>query len=459
MPHPMTDLIVIIPGIMGSTLVDRQGRELWGVSPGTLLRAITRLGRAFEAVRLPDGIEDEHPGDGVTAPALIPIPRVVDKLLGADSYDGLIRFLKREFDVREASAGAAGNLIRFPYDWRLSNRFNGKRIETELMPALEEWRKASGNPDARFTFICHSMGGLVARWFLEALGGREHTRRLITIGTPHRGSVNALVSLSRGLNPGFGPLRVNLIEIIRSLPSIHQLLPTWKCVETPNGYARIDEIDIPDMDGAMVSNASQFHAKVLDAAKAGPPSHYRKLALKGIEQPTLQSARLGPNGVEGIESYDGKNFKGDGTVPRLSSHPPELESDDVAGPFGQLHTTLHSDANLHRQLRAILTADQMEVYASAENLFGVDLPDVVPHGSPLVVTATSATGGHQPAAVCRDQRRIRCKGGKQTLAQHRQRSLRRPVRRPPTGPRHRHGEERDAWAPARPRDRYDHCLG
>jgi hypothetical protein len=204
--------------------------------------------------------------------------------------------------------------------------------------------------------------------------------------------VNALVSLSRGLNPGFGPLRVNLIEIIRSLPSVHQLLPTWKCVETPNGYARIDEIDIPDMDGAMVSNASQFHAKILDAAKAGPPSHYRKLALKGIEQPTLQSARLGPNGVEGIESYDGKNFKGDGTVPRLSSHPPEFESDDVAGPFGQLHTTLHSDANLHRQLRAILTADQMEVYASAENLFGVDLPDVVPHGSPLVVTATSATG-------------------------------------------------------------------
>jgi pimeloyl-ACP methyl ester carboxylesterase len=388
----MPDLIVVIPGILGSTLVDRQGRELWGASSGILLRALTRLGRSFEALRLPDGIGDGHPGDGVTAPRLMPIPHVVGKLLGADSYEGLLHFLKREFDVREPAAGAAGNLIRFPYDWRLSNRYNGKRIETELLPALHAWRKASGNPCARFVFVCHSMGGLVARWFLEALGGKEHTRRLITIGTPHRGSIEALVRLSNGFHPGFGPLRMNLTEIIRTLPSVHQLLPTWKCVEDKSGCVRIDEIAIPNVGDAMVSDALQFHATILAAAKAGAPDHYRMLALKGIEQPTAQSARLGANGVERIENYNGQDFKGDGTVPRLSSHPPEWESDDVAGAFGQQHATLQSDATLHRQLRAILTADRMEVYAAAGNLFGLDLPEVVPRGSPLIVKATSATG-------------------------------------------------------------------
>ena len=388
----MPDVIVVIPGIMGSTLVDRNSREIWGASPGTLLRAITRLGHAFEAVRLPKGIGDAHPGDGVTAPTLMPISHFVGRLFGADNYVSLLRFLKREFDVREPSAGVAGNLICFPYDWRLSNRFNGKRIETELFPALEAWRKTSGNPDARFVFICHSMGGLVARWFMEALGGREHTRRLITIGTPYRGSVEALVRLSNGFDPVFGPLRWNLTEIIRTLPSVHQLLPTWKCLETTSGYARIDEMDLPEMDSEMVSDALMFHEAILRAAKLDTASHYRKIALKGIEQPTAQSAKLGARGVEGVQNYNGKDFNGDGTVPRLSSHPPEWESDAIAGAFGQLHATLQSDPSLHRQLRAILTADQMEGYAAAEDLIGLEIPEIVTPSELLVANAISATG-------------------------------------------------------------------
>ncbi len=41
-------------------------------------------------------------------------------------------------------------------------------------------------------FVCHSKGGLVARWFLEMLGGHDFTRTSITIGTPYRGSINTL---------------------------------------------------------------------------------------------------------------------------------------------------------------------------------------------------------------------------------------------------------------------------
>ena len=36
--------------------------------------------------------------------------------------------------------------------------------------------------------VAHSMGGLVARWYIERLDGAHHVERLVTIGTPHHGT-------------------------------------------------------------------------------------------------------------------------------------------------------------------------------------------------------------------------------------------------------------------------------
>jgi pimeloyl-ACP methyl ester carboxylesterase len=43
----------------------------------------------------------------------------------------------------------------------------------------------------RIDVIAHSMGGLVARFYTEHLGGARRVDRLITLGTPHRGSYGA----------------------------------------------------------------------------------------------------------------------------------------------------------------------------------------------------------------------------------------------------------------------------
>ncbi len=40
----------------------------------------------------------------------------------------------------------------------------------------------------RIDMIAHSMGGLVARFYLQQLGGARRVDRLITLGTPHRGT-------------------------------------------------------------------------------------------------------------------------------------------------------------------------------------------------------------------------------------------------------------------------------
>jgi len=38
--------------------------------------------------------------------------------------------------------------------------------------ARRSWRAKSGNPDAQLVLVGHSIGGLVARYFVEVLGGR-----------------------------------------------------------------------------------------------------------------------------------------------------------------------------------------------------------------------------------------------------------------------------------------------
>ena len=49
----------------------------------------------------------------------------------------------------------------------------------------------------RIDLICHSIGGLVARVYLQQLGGARRVDRCITLGTPHRGTYNAYWVTSR----------------------------------------------------------------------------------------------------------------------------------------------------------------------------------------------------------------------------------------------------------------------
>jgi hypothetical protein len=120
-----------------------------------------------------------------------------------------------DFINRLCAEGA--DLLLFPYDWRLSNAFNA----TRLARAIHEkwWRRlkpADVGPttipaDQRVTIVAHSMGGLLARFYIEAedanvgyivnkaearaeLAGHRYVRQLITVGTPHLGAPLAYTS-------------------------------------------------------------------------------------------------------------------------------------------------------------------------------------------------------------------------------------------------------------------------
>jgi len=76
--------------------------------------------------------------------------------------------------------------------------------------------------------VGHSMGGLVARYYLEQLGGAQKVRRCITIVTPHHGTLLAVLAPGqngRQLRPGSAFLtELNLME---SNPHRSQIVSIW----------------------------------------------------------------------------------------------------------------------------------------------------------------------------------------------------------------------------------------
>ncbi len=320
------DVVILLPGITGSVLANDQGKEVWSSSIGSIWRAITSFGRSIEDLRLPSSGD---PG-GVTAPRLIPDITIVPGLIKIDGYSHIERYLVTQLDLKPGK-----NYFPLPYDWRLDNRVSARRLETQALDWLHKWRNTSGANDAKLVLISHSMGGLVSRYFLECLGGWQHTRTLITLGTPHRGSLNAVDFLVNGMKKGIGPLGLDLTPLLRSYASVYQLLPIYPCVEVEDQpLARVataaESGQLPNVNGQWAADALEFHREIEEAQASNAKLNayeeegYRLMPLVGIEQPTHQSARVHAGTVEMLRSYDGQDMGGDGTVPRVSATPIEL---------------------------------------------------------------------------------------------------------------------------------------
>lgn len=396
-PLELRDLVVILPGILGSTL-GRDGQKLWAPSAGAVWSAIRSFGASIDSLTLSADLGDDHPGDGVEPLALMPDLHLLPGLWSANiGYDRLMQWLRQRFKVTLADSqdpSKPGNLLPFAYDWRLSCRYNARRLKVVVEPALERWRALdAANREARLIFICHSMGGLVARWYVEREGGAAHTRKLITIGTPHRGAVVALQQLVNGVDK-LGPLRFNLTCFARSLPSAHQLLPQYACLHTDDGLAPINAVTLPGVNPALVDDALAFHA-ALDAApnddSALRAPSYDLHPIVGTRQPTPTTARMVGDRIETSEAINGVWEGGDGTVPRLSAAPKALRPDDPRLRYApDQHLGLHSHRAVLDELEGVLTARPVIHRGFAGPEIGVRVEPLLLLGEPLLVWADVA---------------------------------------------------------------------
>lgn len=380
---PTNDLVVVLPGIMGSTLT-RHGKPVWAVSAGAVLRAIGTLGRNLRDLQLPDDLRDEHPDDGVEPTALMSdlhvIPGVWTPVRG---YDTLLKRLRR-LGYREET----GNLLPVPYDWRLSNRYNGQRLATIAEPALHRWReKTPANRDAQLVIVCHSMGGLVARWYLEKCGGAELTRKLITLGTPYRGAAKAVTQLVNGVRRGIGPLSLDLTAFARSMPSLHQLLPSYACIERDGDLRPITDTGLPELDTGMVNDALTFHTQLADAEAARPASLTSTHAIVGVRQATPTSIRLIDHQAEPLDTIDGDNDYGDATVPLAGAigHNQPMDTNTVRRVVDH-HGNIHANPYALDEVEEVITTTPVRRRAPCTVPVNLTVPDLVLAGEPLPIT-------------------------------------------------------------------------
>ena len=114
--------------------------------------------------------------------------------------------------------GYKDSLYIFAYDWRLDNVENARL----LIRKIEALQLKLKKPELKFDIVAHSMGGIISRYAamygdtdLPARGvprltwaGARFFGKIVLLGTPNEGSVNALSALVNGYS--LGSVRLDL---------------------------------------------------------------------------------------------------------------------------------------------------------------------------------------------------------------------------------------------------------
>jgi pimeloyl-ACP methyl ester carboxylesterase len=255
--------IIVIPGILGSRLVDDQGRVVWGQIGGSAVDPSSADGRRLLA--LPISATD-WPRDNIKADGAL---EQLKLSIGFDfqftAYAGMLQAFgvggyldSAKIDLSSVDYGPGHyNCFQFGYDWRRSCAENaaelGRFIEDKRRYVQSERIKQHGRSgEVKFDIIAHSMGGLVARYYLmygkqplrhEATmpvtwAGAQHVDKLIMVGTPNDGSINVVQQLSSGYR--IAPFLPKMdAAVVATMPSLYELLPH------PQAHAVIDEHSRP----------------------------------------------------------------------------------------------------------------------------------------------------------------------------------------------------------------------
>lgn len=367
MPARIRDLVIVLPGISGSVL-QKDGRDVWALSGTAAWQNLRSLGGAIAGLKIAcDDESADDLGDGVRATSMIGDLTLVPGLVKIDGYTGIRRLFSQQFAVTPGSLASAApaNYFEFPYDWRRHNAVAARRLHAFVRERLPRWREHSGAGDAKVVLIAHSMGGLVARHYLEVLGGWRDCRALISFGTPYRGSVNAVDFLANG----YKRLFLDFSEVLRSFASVYELLPIYPMLKTGGEYRRVAEVDgLPAIERARAEEALRFHRRIEAAvtenrkAAASPEDVYKILPVVGTRQTTQQSAVLtdgrircdaAPPRIVPADLADG-----DGTVPRVSAVPIELSEGYRDTFVAEKHASLQNNDQVLLQLRESIKSMQ-----------------------------------------------------------------------------------------------------
>ncbi len=360
--------VVVVPGIMGSGLCRPDGTRVWL----NLRNAIGHFNLSLpRSLPLCDNKDDLEPGN-----LLVGTDARMPRMFGFTEYYDLLEILEAA-GFRLAVTAMPDDPVYhvFTYDWRRDLVEAARRLH-EMLERLADERS---DPDARFNLVAHSMGGLVARYYLRygtaepsadqpvTWAGARRIRNLVVVATPSGGAIHSLEALLYGSRVGISYTTL-AAPVIASMPSVYQLLPprgvpslvdhnleplrsdlldvaTWRRF----GWGPFAPAAVRRLSGFTEEEAETcepFMASVLDRAAAlhraldrvpETPCPTRVLAVGGDCLPTIARALVPAK--EGLPPrFEPRNRReadamfeaGDGRVTRaslLGSHSPAAEGD------------------------------------------------------------------------------------------------------------------------------------
>jgi pimeloyl-ACP methyl ester carboxylesterase len=252
--------VIVIPGILGSELINRNtGEKVWPSAFRT------------EQEGLPISPNLAANRDDLVPGKIVETAKLAKLLPEVYFYRDLLEALRRYAGYREgdwetpSADGDRDTFYVFAYDWRRDNVENAR----ELVRRLERLKEKLKRNDLKFNVVAHSMGGLIARYatmygdadlppgddpIQPTWNGAAHISKIVMIGVPNEGSADAFSSLVEGYSVTEGlrrrvPLlnKLTAEDAARS-PSLFQLLPHAGTVRFLDENLKPVSIDLYDVE-------------------------------------------------------------------------------------------------------------------------------------------------------------------------------------------------------------------
>lgn len=294
---PSQPPVIVVPGITASVLEDR-----YPIEPEEVWTAVLR--KEFERITLhPDDLRYE-----AVEPARIG-PRNPLSLAYGDLVEALRHDLTKQRDKPTP-------VFAFGYDWRRDCLDSARLLEPMIDEVLGRTRLLphyKKDPPDRVDLVGHSMGGIIIAAYLRAkqtgdLGlakGDARVRRVVTIGTPFRGSIDAIHKVATGMGSLTGPApRDREREAARVTPALYQLLPSFADAVTWTGTGQpVDLFAVDSWQPSVLATMKQFIGQV--KAEVGAEDLLRELLgrarrlIDAVNSLDPTDTTILPKGVDG----------------------------------------------------------------------------------------------------------------------------------------------------------------
>ncbi len=274
--NPDRNPIIVIPGVLGSKLVDTEsGTVAWG-----------EIGRGLENPKKDEEIRrialPMHEGKTLQELRDSVITESVLESIKITIYGVTVE--KNAYGNILASLGVGGFInenygetktidygerhytsFQFAYDWRRDLVEAAKQLHEYILEKRSYVQKEIENrhgikdKDVKFNIVAHSMGGLVARYYLRygvadlpddgslpplTWAGSRFVEQVVLIGTPNAGSIDTFRLLIEGshLAPGLPSFDA---AILGTMPALYQLLPRARHGHVVSGIEKNQEFMDP----------------------------------------------------------------------------------------------------------------------------------------------------------------------------------------------------------------------